>query len=361
MAPRGTSMVGVGRTVQGADLVEHELVVIREQGDRLAYEAHPSGQPPATFLSETVTDASVVFQNPQHDFPKRVGYERSGQDALVAWIDAGPDSERPRQEFPYRRVACEADDRARVTPAIPEAVLSEAGQKTAEVSTAELRRILAEGTANLFDARPFAEYAVSHIPGARNVAAKPGVAMSLYVSDVAEIGRVLAGVKGAPIVLYCNGPFCGKSKRLADELLAAGFTNVRRYQLGIPVWRALGGVTEIEPAGLRRVLADDRTAGAHRRARAGRRPPLSAGRGARHPPQPGPGREGHGRGEAGQGRRPAAHGGPQHAPHRRGPEGGRRAVCGGGAGPRSVPQRLVLSRGRSRRRGPRSRPRAAGA
>ena len=34
MAPRGSSMVGVGRTVRGADLVEYELVVIREQGDR---------------------------------------------------------------------------------------------------------------------------------------------------------------------------------------------------------------------------------------------------------------------------------------------------------------------------------------
>src|SRR6185503_13823238 len=97
-------------------------------------------------------------------------------------------------------------------------------------------------------------------PGRPERGGQTRVAMSLYVSDVAEIGRVLAGVKGAPIVLYCNGPFCGKSKRLADELLAAGFTNVRRYQLGIPVWRALGGVTEIEPAGLRRVLADDRTA-----------------------------------------------------------------------------------------------------
>jgi rhodanese-related sulfurtransferase len=47
---------------------------------------------------------------------------------------------------------------------------------------------------------------------------------------------------------------------LADELLAAGYTNVRRYQLGIPVWRALGGVTEIETDGLRHVLARDRTA-----------------------------------------------------------------------------------------------------
>jgi rhodanese-related sulfurtransferase len=260
MPPRGTSMVGVGRTVRGAELVEYELVVIREQGERLAYEAHPAGQPSATFLSETVTDAAVVFQNLQHDFPRRVGYERAGPDEVVAWIDAGPDSEQPRREFPYRRVACEADGQAGGAPAIQAARLSEPGQKTPEVSTEELRGILAARSASVFDARPSAEYATGHIPGARNVAARPGVPMSLYVSDVAEIGRVLGGAKDAPIVLYCNGPFCGKSKRLADELMAAGFTRVRRYQLGIPVWRALGGVTEIEAAGLRHVLAEDRTA-----------------------------------------------------------------------------------------------------
>lgn len=263
MAPRGGSMVGVGRTVRGGELAEYELVVIREHGEQLAYEAHPSGQPSATFLSDTLTDATVVFQNLQHDFPKRVGYKRGGPDELVAWIDAGPDSERPTLEFPYRRVPCEAEGQApgaSAAPGIQAAVLADPGQRTAEVSTEELRRILAERSANVFDARPFLEYAVSHIPGAWNISAKPGVPMSMYVSDVAEIGRVLAGAKGAPIVLYCNGPFCGKSKRLADELLAAGFTSVRRYQLGIPVWRALGGVTEIEPAGLRHVLAKDRTA-----------------------------------------------------------------------------------------------------
>ncbi len=143
---------------------------------------------------------------------------------------------------------------------IHQAVLGESNQRTSEVSTEELRHILAEGTATVLDTRPFLEYAVSHIPGARNVAAKAGVPMSMYVSDVAEIGRVLKGDKTAPLVLYCNGPFCGKSKRLAEELLGAGFTNVRRYQLGIPVWRALGGVCEIDSAGLRYVLAQDRTA-----------------------------------------------------------------------------------------------------
>jgi len=142
---------------------------------------------------------------------------------------------------------------------IYQATLGQSGQRTVEVSTEQLRRILADRSAVVLDARPLREYAISHIPGAMNVAAKPGVPMSAYVSDVAEVGRLLEGKKQTPLVLYCNGPYCGKSKRLAEELLAAGYTNVRRYQLGIPVWRALGGVTEIEPDGLRYVAANDQT------------------------------------------------------------------------------------------------------
>jgi rhodanese-related sulfurtransferase len=143
---------------------------------------------------------------------------------------------------------------------IQQATLTEADQKTPEISTEELQQILAEQTATVFDARPFNEYAVSHIPGALNVSAKPGVPISLYVSDVVEVGRAVQDNKAAPIVLYCNGPFCGKSKRLAGELLAAGYTHVRRYQLGMPVWRALGGISEIEAEGVQYVRAKDQTA-----------------------------------------------------------------------------------------------------
>ncbi|HXH14458.1 MAG TPA: rhodanese-like domain-containing protein [Alphaproteobacteria bacterium] len=141
-----------------------------------------------------------------------------------------------------------------------QATLMESNQKTPEISTEELRKVLAEKSAVVFDARPAMEYAVSHIPGALNVSAKPGLPMSEYVSDVAEIGRRVGNNKTTPIVIYCNGPFCGKSKRLAEELVAAGYTNVRRYQLGIPVWRALVGVTEIELAGMLHVLQGDKTA-----------------------------------------------------------------------------------------------------
>ena len=43
-------------------------------------------------------------------------------------------------------------------------------------------------------------------------------------------------------------------------VIDAGYTDARRYQLGIPFWRALGGLTEIGPDGLRHVVANDRTA-----------------------------------------------------------------------------------------------------
>ena len=146
-----------------------------------------------------------------------------------------------------------------VVPTIQQATLMEQEQKTAEVSTAQLHQLLADGKTFVFDSRPHLEFSTSHIPGALNVAPKPGVEMSVYVSDVAEIERVVQA-KDAPIVLYCNGPFCGTSKRLAGELLTAGFTNVRRYQLGMPIWRALVGLSQIELDGARYVFAGDKTA-----------------------------------------------------------------------------------------------------
>ena len=43
-------------------------------------------------------------------------------------------------------------------------------------------------------------------------------------------------------------------------MLSIGFTNVRRYQFGIPVWRALVGLTEIEPEAVQHVFRNDRAA-----------------------------------------------------------------------------------------------------
>lgn len=136
------------------------------------------------------------------------------------------------------------------------AALEESGAGTPNISTAEMEAALTSGTVLVLDVRPRLEWAISHIPGALNVSPKPGTSMALYVSDVAEIERLSGGDKQKPLILYCNGPFCGKSKRVAEELSAAGFTSVRRYQLGTPVWRALGKLLVIEAEAVPYVLRD---------------------------------------------------------------------------------------------------------
>ncbi len=136
---------------------------------------------------------------------------------------------------------------------ITHATFTEQDAKTPQVSTQDIRRILVDGTAIVLDTRTPAEYAAGHIPGAHALGA--GAAAQL-----AAVTELVGGDKGKALVLYCNGPYCQASRRSGEQLVAAGFTNVRRFQLGMPVWRALGGPTEITLDDLQRVHGRDQTA-----------------------------------------------------------------------------------------------------
>jgi rhodanese-related sulfurtransferase len=136
---------------------------------------------------------------------------------------------------------------------IYQATTAEPNQETPEVSTEQMRHILADKSAIVLDSRPRAEFDAGHIPGAQ--------ALDVPASErVAAVERLVGGDKSRQLVLYCNGPYCGASKRVAAQLVAAGFTGVQRYQLGMPIWRALGGPTEIEIDGIVRIFKKDRTA-----------------------------------------------------------------------------------------------------
>src|SRR5262245_2474705 len=94
---------------------------------------------------------------------------------------------------------------------ILQATIGEPNQKTAEVSTDYVRRILAAGSAGLLETRKRAEYVAGHIAGAKNVAPPQGAPESAYVKAVEEL---VGGDKGKALVLYCNGPNCQASKQL---------------------------------------------------------------------------------------------------------------------------------------------------
>jgi hypothetical protein len=59
-------------------------------------------------MATTASDATVVFENPEHDFPQRVGYKRNGSDALDAWIEGRANGKSRRVDFSYQRARCEA-------------------------------------------------------------------------------------------------------------------------------------------------------------------------------------------------------------------------------------------------------------
>ncbi len=58
------------------------------------------------FMSTPITGSKVVFEDPSHDFPQRVGYKTTGPGQLLAWIEGTPGGKPRRVEFSYRLVNC---------------------------------------------------------------------------------------------------------------------------------------------------------------------------------------------------------------------------------------------------------------
>ncbi|MBL9216369.1 MAG: hypothetical protein JNG83_12905 [Opitutaceae bacterium] len=106
MAPAGGLMLGMARTVSRGKVLGHEFLQIREgPGGMLFLVARPSGQTEVTFPLATMTDRLAVFENLQHDFPQRIGYEQLADGGLLAYLEGlQQDGGRKRVEFSYRRV-----------------------------------------------------------------------------------------------------------------------------------------------------------------------------------------------------------------------------------------------------------------
>ena len=104
-APDGGTMLGMSRTVAGGRTVAHEFLRIDERDGRLVYTAWPSGQATASFTSVEVEAGRVVFENPAHDFPTRVIYERRPDGSVLARVEGLRDGEPAGSDFPLERRA----------------------------------------------------------------------------------------------------------------------------------------------------------------------------------------------------------------------------------------------------------------
>ncbi len=103
--PAGGSLVGANRIVKGDRTISTEFLQIREAAEGLVLTVHPLGQPAVSFRLESAGKTSAVFENPAHDFPQRIVYQRKGNNLTVR--AEGDDADRRRTiRLKLKKVAC---------------------------------------------------------------------------------------------------------------------------------------------------------------------------------------------------------------------------------------------------------------
>jgi hypothetical protein len=106
MAPAGGLMMGMARNIQGGKVREYEFTLLRQEanGD-IFYVASPSKQTETSFKLTSLKGGEAVFENPGHDFPKKIVYARQPDGSLLAAIEGpGRDGQPRRVEYPFKRV-----------------------------------------------------------------------------------------------------------------------------------------------------------------------------------------------------------------------------------------------------------------
>jgi hypothetical protein len=106
MPARGGMLIGMGRTTRAERTLSFEFMRIVAADSPPAFIAQPNGAAAVSFKWSAGGANWARFENPAHDFPKRVEYRRDG-DRLHAEI-AGPGDGGKEKIIPFDYQRCEA-------------------------------------------------------------------------------------------------------------------------------------------------------------------------------------------------------------------------------------------------------------
>jgi len=102
-APRGGAMLATSRTVSRDKMSAFEFLRIVERDGGLVYIAQPGGAAGTEFVLTELRANRAVFDNPRHDYPKRIVYELSAEGGLTATIGFVKGGTPRRFEFKRER------------------------------------------------------------------------------------------------------------------------------------------------------------------------------------------------------------------------------------------------------------------
>ncbi len=100
--PGGGAMLATSRSInKSGKMFAFEYLRIVERDGGLVYIAQPGGKTATEFVLTELTPARAVFENPRHDYPKRIVYELSAEGTLTA--TAGFMKGGTPQRFEFKR------------------------------------------------------------------------------------------------------------------------------------------------------------------------------------------------------------------------------------------------------------------
>lgn len=103
LAPKGNTMIAIHRDVARGRTVSFEFLRIEATAEGITYWASPKGRPAVPFRMIESQDKRVVFENAEHDFPRRILYWLGDDGALHAKIEGTLNGKPAAEEWSWRR------------------------------------------------------------------------------------------------------------------------------------------------------------------------------------------------------------------------------------------------------------------
>ncbi len=93
--------------IKGKDTLHHEQITLEQKEEKVHYVPTVKGQnndQPVVFLLTSQTAKQLIFENPNHDYPKKIIYNMITADSLVAVISGIQEGKASSDSFPLKKI-----------------------------------------------------------------------------------------------------------------------------------------------------------------------------------------------------------------------------------------------------------------
>jgi len=92
--------------IKGNDTLHQEAIELSQKGDIVTYSATVQGQnndKPVPFRLTKATEKQLIFENPAHDYTKKITYTQITKDSLIAEISGMQQGKMSSERYPMKK------------------------------------------------------------------------------------------------------------------------------------------------------------------------------------------------------------------------------------------------------------------